>query len=127
MNLIKGIHHVSMKAAAGEEYNKTVVFYKDVLGLTVVRQWDGGIMLDTGSGLIEIFNNAGEHLDKGIIRHFAFAVSDVDECVKSVTEAGYRIFLGPKDIEIPSACPLNARIAFCYGPLGEEIEFFCEY
>ena len=32
-----------------------------------------------------------------------------------------------KDIVIPSSPELHARMAFCYGPLGEEIEFFQEY
>lgn len=83
-------------------------------------------MFDTEAGLIEIFANATETLDKGIIRHFAFAVEDVDACAKAVTEAGYQVFMGPKDIAIPSEPPFPARMAFCYGPLGEEIEFFCE-
>ena len=51
----------------------------------------------------------------------------VDLCVKSVIEAGYEVFMGPKDIVIPSSPELKARMAFCYGPLGEEIEFFHEY
>ena len=32
----------------------------------------------------------------------------------------------PKDIEIQSDPRFPARIAFCHGPLGEDIEFFCE-
>ncbi len=30
----------------------------------------------------------------------------------------------PEDIVIRSTPELYARVAFCYGPLGEEIEFF---
>lgn len=67
MNLVKGIHHVSMKCCSEEEYRKTVAFYRDILGLVVA----------------------------------------------------------PKDIVISSQPPYPARIAFCKGPLGEEIEFFC--
>lgn len=126
MGLIKGIHHVSMKTGSEAEYQRTVAFYKDVLGLNVARQWDKGIMFETGSGLIEIFNNAEDKLEKGVIRHFAFAVEDVDACVRAVTKAGYEIFMGPKDILIPSTPAFPARMAFCYGPLGEEIEFFQE-
>ena len=83
-------------------------------------------MFETGAGLIEIFNNAESQLEKGIIRHFAFAVDNVDECVKAVIDAGYEVFMGPKDIAIPSTPEFPARMAFCYGPLGEEIEFFQE-
>ena len=127
MGLVNGIHHVSMKTRSVEQYNKVVTFYKDILGLSVKREWDGGIMFDFGNGLIEIFTNGEEDLPKGTIRHIAFSVDDVDLCVKTVTEAGYEVFMGPKDIVIPSSPELHARMAFCYGPLGEEIEFFQEY
>jgi len=124
--LIKGIHHVSMKCCNEDEYAKTIAFYKDILGLPVARKWSAGIMFETGNGIIEIFNNGEAKLDKGSIRHFAFAVEDVDACVKAVTEAGYEVFVGPKDICIPSTPEFPARMAFCYGPIGEEIEFFQE-
>lgn len=126
MGLIKGIHHVSMKCCNKEEYEKTITFYKDILGLMVAREWPKGIMFETGSGLLEIFNDAESQLEKGVIRHFAFAVDDVDACVAAVTAAGYEIFMGPKDICIPSTPEFPARMAFCHGPLGEEIEFFQE-
>ena len=127
MSLVKGIHHVSLKTCNEEQFKKVVHFYKDILGLEVAREWAAGIMFDTTNGLIEIFSNGEEELPKGVIRHFAFAVDDVDACVKAVTEAGYEVFMGPKDIVIPSSPELKARMAFCYGPLGEEIEFFQEY
>lgn len=124
--MIKGIHHVSMKCSNQEEYEKTIHFYKDILGLPVKRSWNAGIMLDTGAGLIEIFNDGEEKLDKGVIRHFAFAVDDADRCIDTVRKAGYEVFVEPKDVVIASMPPLPARVAFCYGPLGEEIEFFVE-
>ena len=126
MSLIKGIHHVSMKTCNAEDYKKVVEFYGEILGLSVVREWKTGIMFDTGAGIVEIFNDAEDKLSKGTIRHFAFAVDDVDACVRAVTEAGYEVFVGPKDIAIPSTPEFPARMAFCYGPLGEEIEFFQE-
>ena len=126
MGLINGIHHISMKTSSAEQYNKVVGFYQDILGLPVLRKWEGGIMFETGAGLIEIFTNGEGDLPKGTIRHIAFNVDNVDLCVKTVTEAGYEIFMGPKDIVIPSSPELHARMAFCYGPLGEEIEFFQE-
>ena len=124
--MIKGIHHVSMKCSNQEEYEKTIHFYKDILGLQVKRSWNAGIMLDTGAGLIEIFNDGEEKLDKGVIHHFAFAVDDADQCIDVVRKAGYEVFVEPKDVVIASMPPLPARVAFCYGPLGEEIEFFVE-
>lgn len=126
MSLIKGIHHVSMRTATALEYKKVIEFYKDILGLPVAREWKTGIMFDTGTGIIEVFNDGENVLPKGVIEHFAFAVDDVDACVKAVSEAGYEVFKEPKDILIPSTPEFPARMAFCYGPLGEEIEFFQE-
>ena len=38
----------------------------------------------------------------------------------------YEVFIQPKDIVIASTPEFPARIAFCHGPVGEEIEFFQE-
>lgn len=46
--------------------------------------------------------------------------------MEAVRAAGYEVFVEPKDIEIASEIPFPARIAFCRGPVGEEIEFFHE-
>jgi len=126
MQPIKGIHHIALKCSSEEQYEKTVKFYTEVLGLPIVRTWVRGTMISTGTGLIEIFNNGDGDLPQGVIRHFALDVTDTDACVEKVKQAGYQVFEGPKDIEIPSDPPLPARVAFCYGPLGEEIEFFEE-
>ncbi len=126
MSLIKGIHHISLTCCGEEEYSKTISFYRDVLKIPVVRTFSRGIMFETGAGLIEVFNDGECALPQGTIRHFALATGDVDACVKAVREAGYEVFVEPKDIEIASEPVFPARIAFCRGPLGEEIEFFCE-
>lgn len=126
MSLINGIHHVSMKCCNDDEYNRVCDFYKSVLGLSVARVWDGGTMFAAGDSLIEVFTDGEKPLEKGVIQHFAFRTNDVDACVKAVLNAGYEVFTGPMDIEIPSNPSLPARMAFCYGPLGEEIEFFQE-
>ncbi len=67
-----------------------------------------------------------QHLPQGVIRHFALSVTDVDELADRIEKAGYEVFVKPKNIYIPAENPLVARIAFCYGPLGEQIELFCE-
>lgn len=126
MALVTGIHHVSLKCCNAKEYDEEIKFYKDILGIPVVRTWKTGIMLDAGNCLIEIFNNGDIPLDKGTIRHFAFATKDVDKCAEAVGSAGYEVFIEPKDIIIASNPEFPARIAFCKGPLGEEIEFFEE-
>lgn len=128
--LISGIHHVALKCAGEAEFSKTIAFYRDVLGLSVIRRWgDGdksGIMLSSGNGLIEILANADKALSQGAVRHFALATRNVDACAKAVREAGYEVFVEPKDIVIASKPEFPARIAFCTGPVGEQIEFFEE-
>lgn len=126
MALIHGIHHIALKCVGAEQYENAVRFYHETLGMPMKRSWATGTMLDTGSGLMEIFNDAQDILPQGTIRHFALAVSDVDSCVEAVRKAGFAITTEPKNIVIPSEVPFPARIAFCIGPVGEEIEFFCE-
>lgn len=128
--LIKGIHHAAIKCCGEEQFRRCVAFYRDTLGLTVLRSWGegtgSGAMIDTGSGIIEIFANAPEALPKGVWPHIALATDDVDECIAVVREAGYPVMVEPKDIVIASEPPFPARIAFCKGAAGEDIEFFCE-
>ena len=126
MEMIQGMHHISMNCEKGMEFEQVLVFYRDILGLTVCREWENGIMLSAGSLLIEIFTTGGAVRETGAIRHFAFAVSDTDACAERVAAAGYTVFVHPKSVCIPSDPPLRARVAFCRGPLGEEIEFFQE-
>ena len=125
---VNGVHHIALKAKGLEEYKKLFDFYHEILGLPVVRTWgegeNVGTMLDTGAGLMEIFANAEEELGQGAIRHMAFDVEDTDACVEAVRNAGYQITVEPTDIVIASCPPYPAKIAFCIGPVGEEIEFF---
>ena len=109
---------------------KVKEFYQGVLGMPVIRSWGepelAGFMFDTGAGLVEVFTDAEGVLPQGSIRHFALKTDDVDGCVKAVREAGYPITVEPKDVVIPSQPEFPVRVAFCNGPVGEEIEFFQE-
>ena len=51
---------------------------------------------------------------------------DVDEIIDKVKAAGYEVFVEPNDKVILSEPEYPIRMAFCFGPLGEQIEFFCE-
>ena len=128
--MIKGVHHIALKCMGVEAFEKTVQFYRDVLGLRVVRAWGegegSGIMHTTGDAMLEIFASGTDLPGQGAIRHFALATDDVDACVRAVEAAGYEVFIQPKDIVIASTPEFPARIAFCHGPVGEEIEFFQE-
>ena len=44
MSMIKGIHHVSLECRDVKEYEHTIAFYKDVLGLPVLHTWKEGTM-----------------------------------------------------------------------------------
>lgn len=117
------IHHVSIKCALPEEYERVKDFYCGLLGMRIHTEWQDGMMLDAGNGRIEVFRNGPGIREKGALRHIAFAVRDPDALCEAVRKAGYEVFEEPKDIEVPC----RARIAFVRGPLGEEIEFFREY
>lgn len=125
-----GVHHIALKACGEADYEKTIRFYTEVLGMPIVRTWGEGptaaAMLDTGAGMLEIFANGPDYPGQGALRHLAFAVKDVDSCVEAVRAAGYEITVEPKDVVIGSVPPYPARIAFCIGPVGEELEFFEE-
>ncbi len=98
--------------------------------MPMIRSWKSGTMcgamLGTGNSIMEIISNGTDHPGQGCIRHLALTTRDVDACVKAVREAGYAITMEPADKVIPSSPPFPIRIAFCIGPLGEEVEFFCE-
>ena len=125
---VTGIHHIALKAQGLEEFKKTVAFYQELLGLPVARSWGQGenlaVMLDTGAGLIEIFSNGTDDPGQGVIRHVALQVENTDACIEAVRNAGYHIISEPADVTIQSQPPYPVRIAFCNGPVGEEIEFF---
>ena len=123
--MIRGIHHISIKCVK-EDYEKVKSFYLGTLGLKLIREWPDGAMIGCEDHIIEVFNNGTERLPKGVITHIAFFTDDPDELAQKVKDAGYEVFMEPTDKTIPSDIPYPIRVAFCYGPLGEEIEFFAE-
>ena len=66
--MIKGIHHISMKCGTAEELTKVREFYIELLDLKIIREWQEGLMIDTGNGLLEIFTNAEGTHSLGAIR-----------------------------------------------------------
>ena len=125
---VLGVHHIALKAKGVDAFNQTIEFYNGILSMPIVRTWGEGeqlgAMLDAGTALLEIFSNAPEELGAGALRHLAFEVEDPDVCIEAVRCAGYKVTIEPKDIVIASNPPYPARIAFCIGPVGEEVEFF---
>lgn len=127
--LIRGIHHVALKYEGAEKFQEAIHFYHELLGLPILRSWgkgnDSAAMLDTGNGILEIFAN-GIDPAYGVIAHVALVADDVDLCINIVRMSGYEITMEPMDMHFPTTPPYKARIAFCIGPGGERVEFFCE-
>ena len=124
MGLIKGLHHVHVKCLP-EQKEEMLRFYRDTLGLEVLSQHRESTILGTGGeGLVEIFSDAEELLGQGDIRHFALHTDNVAECIRAVEAAGYKIKEYPVNVMFGLKEDTPARIAFCYGPLGEEVEFW---
>ena len=131
---ITGLHHISMKCREPALFEKAVAFYKEVLGFEEERRWAEGVMLRSGGGTdgetaasparLEIFCNGDGIRELGAVRHFALQTTKVDELAAKVEEAGYEVFIKPKDIVIPSNPEFHARMSFFYGPLGEQVELF---
>ena len=128
MGAIKGLHHVAYKVVA-ENFPKIVEFYRDFLGLPVIRQGSTCIMLNLGNTILEIIEEAGKTTERlGCLDHIALFVepADVDALCKKVSDAGYEITIAPNDIVIDSVPPYPARICFFNGPCGESVELFSE-
>ena len=124
--MISGVHHIALKCGTEEEIERVRNFYIDTLGMMICREWPDGIMIDTGNCLLEVFTNGNGVKEIGALRHIAFATDDVDGIIQRVKDAGYEDFIEPTDKEMKSNPVYPFRMAFCYGPLGEEVEFFCE-
>lgn len=115
--LVKGVHHINVNCDDPKEFAKIKAFYVDLLGMEVAMEQGNRLMIDMGNCLLEVFANGGTHT-LGTIRHIALDVTDTAACVDKVRAAGYPIKMDVTRIDDP------AIIAFCIGPMGEEIEFF---
>ena len=125
-----GFHHVCIKT---RNWDKTIEFYRDVLGCTEKISWkaapERATLLDTGDGnYIEIFEDLNfTPAPNGSIAHFALRTTMLDEVAAHVRESGAKITMEPKDVVLSTTNHAGAvaiRIFFCEGPSGEVIELF---
>ena len=81
--MIKGIHHVALKCAGPDQFREVMIFYTEVIGLTVIRTWGSGenaaAMLGAGNCIVEVFASGQVSGSTGSINHFAFLTDDPDE------------------------------------------------
>lgn len=124
--MIKGIHHVAFKCETQEQYDEMIYFCHELLELPLLRKWNTGIYLDCFNSCIEIFLDGTKPVGEGCIRHFALATDCVDEIVEKVRNAGYKVSVEPKDVDMQTDPVFPIRVAFIEGPLHESIELFCE-
>ena len=126
-NWIDGVHHVALKPTK-DQYEKTVEFYTQILGMEVKRSWGDPqqpcLMVSCGdNSCLDPLGGQDPAPRGGALDHLAFATRKVDELIERVRQAGYEIAIEPKDGNLSGT---DIRIAFCYGPVGEYIEFFWE-
>ncbi len=128
--MITGLHHVCIKT---RDWDRTLRFYKDVLGCTEKIAWRAApqraVMLDAGDGnYIEVFEDlAFAPSASGSVQHFAVRTTELDACAAKVRAFGAKITIEPKDVNIVTtngAGEVPVRLFFCEGPSGETIEFF---
>mgnify|MGYP001033557386 CR=1 FL=1 len=128
MGMIKGVHHIAVKPTA-EQYEKTVEFYTQLLGMEIKKSWGDPerpcLMVSCGDNTcMEILGSDSEIPAGGPLAHIAFATDKVDELIEKVREAGYQVTNEPADANLGGDTPI--RIAFFYGPTNEHFELFWE-
>jgi lactoylglutathione lyase len=120
--MVRKLNHTRYRVA---DLEKTISFYKDVLGLTEVRRNKSPrgselvfLKAPESEELIEIccFPASGPVSIAGQdVTHLAFDVDDLDAFAKHAASKGYALTDGPT----PST---NGRFAFIDAPEGYEIE-----
>ena len=120
-------HHVALKV---KDFDSTVKFYKDVLGLKEKTTWTlndhPAIMLEMADGgIVEIFGG-GTDAEEANPRwgHLAVLVDDVPDTYKKAIEAGAKNHREPGETTIPGNPPMHIEFAFVQGFGGEVLEFF---
>jgi glyoxylase I family protein len=127
--VVNGFHHVALRV---KDFDETVRFYKDGLGLKERLAWGEGdgraMMLDAGNdNCVEIFAGGKSAPAEGTLTHLALRTSNCDAALERARAAGATVTVEPKSVNIPAETgPFSVRIAFVRSPGGELVEFFQE-
>jgi glyoxylase I family protein len=127
MPTIKGFHHTAIRSS---NFDASVRFYTEVLGLSVRITWGEGdnraAMIDAGDGnYIEVFERPAFESAENTILHFALRTDDCSAMTEIVRAAGRPITMEPKEVTIDSnKGPVPVKISFFTGPDGEVVELF---
>jgi lactoylglutathione lyase len=119
--MVKKLLHTRFRV---NDLEKTISFYKDVLGLEELRRHTSGrgsqlvfLKAPDSDEEIEIckFDESGPVVVGPDLTHLAFEVDDLDEFAKNAAAKGYPLSDGPHSTG-------TGRIAFIDAPEGYEIE-----
>jgi len=119
--MIKKLLHTRYRV---RDLEKTVSFYKDVLGLKEVRRHTSGrgsqlvfLKAPEGDEEIEIckFDQSGPVVVGPDLTHLAFEVDDLETFAREAAAKGYPLSDGPHSTG-------NSKIAFIDAPEGYEVE-----
>jgi lactoylglutathione lyase len=119
--MVKKLLHTRYRVS---DLEKTISFYKDVLGLEEVRRQRSGrgsqlVFLKAPDSEEEIeickFDESGPIVVGPDLTHLAFEVEDLDEFAKKAAAKGYPLSDGPHSTG-------SGRIAFIDAPEGYEVE-----
>lgn len=124
-----GLHHICLKANGKEEFDKALAFYRDTFELPVLRTWGegnaSGAMLQMDGIVLEMVAGGEDSTPNSYWRHIALRCAspeEVDAEAARLAALGYPTTKGPFSKNLGGDYPIH--VAFCEGPLGEEIEFF---
>ena len=123
-----GSHHLAVQT---RDYEASVAFYTEVMGMRQVVEWEGGgrriTLLDIGDGShVELFEplpgtDPSADARGNVVFHFALATTDIAAALEKVRAAGMKIRTELTTVDLGS---LNVTIAFFIGPSGEVVELF---
>ena len=128
------LHHVGIAVQNRDTYERTVKFYRDIIGLAIVRSWSSGAkhitMLDLCGGMLEIVYGA-EGEGTGTLAHLALGVEhpeDVQNMLNRCVGFGCSVMRSAQSVEAEEDTGRRFRFwnDFCTGPAGETLEFFCD-
>ncbi len=77
------------------DYERSVAFYRDVLGLHIYREWGSGTVFFLGGGLLELSRAAGPVTDDKL--SFWLHVRDVDAEFARLAAQGVEVVEAPVD------------------------------
>jgi len=97
------------------DFDRSVGFYRDVVGLPIYREFAGGVVFFLGGGYLEVSGNGGRPANEKL--QVWLQVRDVDSAYRELEAAGVEI------IEIPVDKPWGLREMRAIDPDGVRLVF----